>query len=271
MLDATQDAPQNDTKTDLRSNKPIITVENVDFWYGQKQALKSINMEVFPREVLAFMGPSGCGKSTLLKLLNRMQDEVPGARMTGRITLDGEDIHDPRHDPVMIRRRFGWVAQSPNPFPKTVRENIAYGPRIHALVADGPDMDAHVENCLRRAMLWDEMKNRLDEPGTQLSGGQQQRLCIARALSINPDVLLMDEPCSAIDPIASAAIEALIHELRKTVSIIIITHNLQQAQRLADRVAFFHLGDLVEYGTADRVFGAPTHLITKSYLDGVFG
>lgn len=267
MLDATQTAPA----ALLNTHRPRMTVENVNFWYGEKHALKSINMEVYPNEVLAFMGPSGCGKSTLLKLLNRMQDEVPGARMTGRITLDGHDIGHSDLDPVMIRRRFGWVAQAPNPFPKTVRENIAYGPRIHSLVDDGPDMDCHVEYCLRRAMLWDEMKDRLNESGTRLSGGQQQRLCIARALSINPDILLMDEPCSAIDPIASAAIEELILDLRSSMSIIIITHNLQQAKRLANRVAFFHLGELVEYGAAERVFSTPTHLITKSYLDGVFG
>lgn len=267
MLDATQTV----LNADSRANKPCMTVEDVSFWYGEKQALDTINMEIYPREVLAFMGPSGCGKSTLLKLLNRMQDHVPGARMTGRITLDGSDIHEPSHDPVMIRRRFGWVAQQPNPFPKTVRENIAYGPRIHSIVEDGPEMDAHVERCLRRAMLWDEMKDRLNEPGTRLSGGQQQRLCIARALSIEPDILLMDEPCSAIDPIASAAIEDLILELRKSLSVVIITHSLQQAQRLADRVAFFHLGKLAEYGPADYVFTAPKHEITKSYLDGVFG
>ena len=251
-------------------NAPVITAQNVNFWYGEKQALFDIDMEIYPREVLAFMGPSGCGKTTMLKLFNRMQDEVPGARTTGRITFDGQDIFDPDLDPVLLRRRFGWVAQVPNPFPKTIYDNIAYGPRIHSVVAD-EDLEAHVYDCLRRAELWDELKDRLHEPGTGLSGGQQQRLCIARALSIRPDVLLMDEPCSGVDPVASARIEDLIHELRSELSIVIITHSLQQARRLADRVAFFHLGRLVEYGAADMVFGCPTHPMTRKYVDGTYG
>lgn len=266
-----------DTQTDLKAKicedvrtSPAMTVRDVKFWYGDKQALFDINMEILPREVLAFMGPSGCGKTTMLKLLNRMQEHVPGARMEGRIELQGHNIMDPEWDPVLLRRRFGWVAQVPNPFPKSIYDNIAYGPRIHSVVAD-KDLDAHVEECLRKAELWEELKDRLHEPGTSLSGGQQQRLCIARALSIKPEILLMDEPCSGVDPIASARIEDLINELRDEMSIVIITHNLQQARRLSDRVAFFHLGRLVEYGSTDAIFAAPQHEMTQKYVHGIYG
>ena len=253
-----------------RANAPLLTVEGVSFWYGNHQTLFDVNLDVFPGEILAFMGPSGCGKSTLLKLFNRMQDEVPDTRMTGRIVFDGGDINDPNLDPVMLRRRFGWVAQAPNPFPDSVHENIAYGPRLHGLVRD-EDIDSHVERCLRRAQLWEELGQRLEEPGTSLSGGQQQRLCIARALSIMPEMLLMDEPCSSIDPVATAAIEHLILDLRASTSIVLITHNLEQARRLADRVAFFYMGQLIEVGPADLIFGAPRHEETKRYLHGAFG
>lgn len=265
MTDVTTEPRQD------RPNAPLLTVEGVDFWYGEKQALFDIDLEIYPREVLALMGPSGCGKSTLLKLLNRMHEHIPGTRMTGRVSLEGHDIFDPEHDPVMIRRRYGWVAQVPNPFPKSVRENIAYGPRMHSIVEDGPGMDAHVRRCLERAQLWEELKNRLHEPGTALSGGQQQRLCIARALSINPEIMLMDEPCSSIDPVASAAIEGLILELKCYMPVVIITHNLSQAQRLADKVAFFHMGRLLEHGPAEMIFGRPAHEVTRSYVSGAHG
>ena len=255
-----------------RANRPaLLTVETVNFWYGEKHALKDIELEIYPAQVTAFMGPSGCGKSTLLKLFNRMQDDVPGARMEGLIRFDGQDIMDPDLDPVLLRRRFGWVAQAPDPFPKSIYENVAYGPRLHGMVEPGPEMDAHVRDCLERANLWDEVAHRLQEPGIDLSGGQQQRLCIARALSIRPEVLLMDEPCSAIDPIATAAIELLIHQLKRDISIVIITHNLEQARRLADRVAFFHMGRLIESGPADLIFSAPSQPETQRFLSGQFG
>ena len=254
-----------------RTCDPILTARQVNFWYGPKHALRDVDLEIYPSEVLAFMGPSGCGKTTMLKLLNRMQDEVPGARLEGRITMDAHDIMDPDLDPVLHRRRFGWVAQAPNPFPKSIYENVAYGPRLHGLVDGRAAMDAHIRDCLDRARLWEEVAHRLDQPGTSLSGGQQQRLCIARALSIQPDVMLMDEPCSAIDPIATAAIEALIRDLAASISIVIITHSLEQARRLADRVAFFHMGRLVECGPTEQLFTAPRHPETQRFLAGQFG
>ena len=256
----------------VNANKePVIRVRDVNFWYGAKQALFDVDLNIYPNEVVAFMGPSGCGKSTLLKLFNRMQDIVPETRLTGQITLHGEDIMDPDLDPVLLRRRFGWVAQAPDPFPKSVFENVAYGPRLHGLVENGPPMDAHVRDCLQRARLYEEVQDRLDEPGTRLSGGQQQRLCIARALSIRPEILLMDEPCSAIDPIATMAIEDLIKDLRRDHAIVIITHNLEQARRLADRVAFFNMGRLIEVGEVDQIFDAPAEEQTKAFLGGKFG
>lgn len=255
-----------------RSNaEPMMTVRDVDFFYGDAQALFGVTMDLYPREVVAFMGPSGCGKTTLLKCFNRMFETIRDARLAGEIALEGEDIMAPHIDPPMLRRRFGWVAQSPNPFPTSVYDNIAYAARIHSLVEDKAGMDAHVESCLRRANLWDEVKDRLHEDAVGLSGGQQQRLCIARALSVRPEILLMDEPCSAIDPIATEKIEALIHELKEDYSVVIITHNLQQAARVADRVAFFKLGYLVEIGPADEVFQNPLHPETAAYLAGKFG
>ena len=253
------------------NRSPIMSVRNLDFWYGEKQALFAVDLDIHRREVLALIGPSGCGKTTLLKCLNRMNDPVPGARMTGQITFDGGDINAEDIDPPVLRRRFGWVAQRPNPFPKSIYDNVAYGPRIHGIVAEGAAMHAHVRECLERAHLWQEVADRLDEPGTSLSGGQQQRLCIARALSVNPDILLMDEPCSSIDPIATAAIERLIDGLRRDYTVIIITHNLEQARRIADRVAFFHLGKLLEVGPMDQVFDAPRCEETAGYLSGTFG
>ncbi len=253
-----------------RNEAPILTVEQVSFWYGDAKALTDVSLEIYPREVIAFMGPSGCGKTTLLKCFNRMQDSVREARLTGQIRLHGEDLYAPEIDPPMIRRRFGWVAQQPNPFPSSVYENVAYGPRLHGLVEDGA-MDAHIRRCLERADLWEEVADRLEDPGVSLSGGQQQRLCIARALSVMPEILLMDEPCSAIDPIATAHIEQLIRDLTEEVPVVIITHNLEQAKRIADRVAFFKMGRLCEIGPSAKVFSDPDHPETQGYLAGKFG
>ncbi|MGF1500597.1 MAG: phosphate ABC transporter ATP-binding protein [Paracoccaceae bacterium] len=250
---------------------PILTARDVDFFYGEHQALFGVDLEIYPNEVIAFMGPSGCGKTTLLKCFNRMQDTIRDARMTGEIALLGQNIMDPDIDPPVLRRRYGWVAQAPNPFPMSIYENVAYGPRLHGLVEDGAEMDAHVRDCLTRADLWEEVEERLEDDGTALSGGQQQRLCIARALSVQPEMLLMDEPCSAIDPIATAHIEELIAALRARLSIVIITHNLTQARRVADRVAFFKMGRLVEVGPTDALFAGPRHPDTADYLEGRIG
>jgi len=248
-----------------------IDIRNVSFWYGEKQALKDVSLQIHDREVTAFIGPSGCGKTTLLRCLNRSHDMASGARLTGTIHLDGQDINDPSLDPPLVRRRFGWVAQKPNPFPSSVYDNVAYGPRIHGLVAGKRATDALVEACLRRVGLWDEVKDRLPEAGTDLSGGQQQRLCIARAIAYSPEVVLMDEPASALDPIATAKLEQLIDELRAHYTIVIITHNMQQAARVSQRVAVFHLGRLVEQGDASELFVTPRHEITQAYITGRFG
>ncbi|MDZ4843616.1 MAG: phosphate ABC transporter ATP-binding protein PstB [Hyphomicrobium aestuarii] len=252
-------------------NKVKIDIQNVNFWYGEKQALTDISLKIHSREVTAFIGPSGCGKTTLLRCLNRSHDDVPGARLTGTILVDGLDINDVDLDPPIVRRRFGWVAQKPNPFPQSVYDNIAYGPRIHGLVSGTPETDSLVESCLQRVGLWDEVKNRLGESGLDLSGGQQQRLCIARAIAYNPEVILMDEPASSLDPIATARIEALIDELRASYTIVLITHNMQQAARVSQRVAVFHLGRLVEQGDTTELFVSPKHEITKAYITGRFG
>lgn len=254
-----------------RNAAPRLRASHVDFWYGDTQALFDVTLDIYDNEVLALMGPSGCGKTTFLRLLNRMQDTIAGARLEGEIRLVGEDIYAEDVDPPVLRRRFGWVAQAPNPFPSSIHENVAYGPRLHGLVRDGHDLEAHVRDCLERAGLWDEVKDRLDEPGTSLSGGQQQRLCIARALSIRPEIVLMDEPCSAIDPIATAKVEALIRELRRDLSIVIITHNREQAARISDRVAFFNMGRLIEIGPTADVFVASRHPETRDFLAGRFG
>ena len=217
------------------------------------------------------IGPSGCGKSTFLRCLNRMNDTIEGARVTGEILLDGRDIHDRRQDVVQLRARVGMVFQKPNPFPKSIYENVAYGPRIHGLAADRSELDEIVTTSLRRAGLWDEVKDRLNQPGTSLSGGQQQRLCIARTIAVNPEVILMDEPCSALDPIATARIEDLMDELRESYAIVIVTHSMQQAARVSQRTAYFHLGDLVEVGPTDRIFTNPSHKLTEDYITGRFG
>ena len=248
-----------------------IEIEALDFWYGDKQALRDINLTLYENEVTAFIGPSGCGKTTLLRCLNRTNDIVPDARQTGRILLDGNDIHAADVDPPLLRRRFGWIAQKPNPFPWSIRYNVAYGARLHGLVKSRAEAEALVHDSLARVGLWDEVKDRLGEPGTDLSGGQQQRLCVARAIATRPEVILMDEPASALDPISTAKLEQLIDELRKDFTIVIITHNMQQAARVAQRVAFFHLGRLIEQGDADEIFVRPKQQLTRDYITGRMG
>lgn len=254
-------------------NRAKIEVRDVNFWYGPKQALHDITLDIHNCEVTAFIGPSGCGKTTLLRSLNRSNDPdiVPGARLTGTIILDGADIRTPHIDPPLLRKRFGWVAQKPDPFPWSIYSNIVYGARLHGMLATRSEGDELVEHCLRRVGMWDEVKDRLDEPGTSLSGGQQQRLCIARAIGYQPEVLLMDEPASALDPHATALLEKLIDELSRSFTIVIITHNMQQAARVAQRVAMFHLGRLVEVGDADAIFVNPRHSATRAYITGRFG
>jgi len=250
---------------------PKMAARDVSVFYGDKQAVKNVSMDISSEHVTAFIGPSGCGKSTFLRAFNRMNDTIASARVEGLITLDGEDIHDSRMDVVQLRARVGMVFQKPNPFPKSIYENVAYGPRIHGLAAAKSEMDGIVENSLRAAGLWDEVKDRLSESGTALSGGQQQRLCIARAIAVDPEVILMDEPASALDPIATARIEELIHELRGRYAIVIVTHNMQQAARVSQRTAFFHLGELVEYDETDRIFTNPRVQRTKDYITGRYG
>lgn len=252
-------------------NGAKIDIKDVSFWYGEKQALKNIDLKINRNEVTAFIGPSGCGKTTLLRCLNRSNDLIPDARMTGTILLDGIDINAPDLDPPLVRRRFGWVAQKPNPFPWSVYSNVAYGAKLHGLVTTRADADALVEDCLRKVGLWDEVKDRLTETGTDLSGGQQQRLCVARAIATNPEVILMDEPASALDPIATTKLEDLIDRLRPRYTFVIITHNMQQAARVSQRVAVFHLGRLVEQGDTEEIFVRPKHAITQAYITGRFG
>lgn len=248
-----------------------ISARGVQVHYGQTHALKDVDVDILDRAVTAFIGPSGCGKSTFLRCLNRMNDTVASARVEGRITLDGEDIYDPRVDPVQLRAKVGMVFQKPNPFPKSIYDNVAYGPRIHGMTRNKAELDAIVESSLRKAALWNEVKDRLDSPGTGLSGGQQQRLCIARAVATSPEVLLMDEPCSALDPIATAQVEELIDELRSQFSVVIVTHSMQQAARVSQKTAFFHLGHLVEYGDTTRIFTNPSDPRTESYITGRIG
>ncbi len=248
-----------------------MTARDVNVWYGQKQAINSVSIDVDQENVTAFIGPSGCGKSTFLRTLNRMNDTVASARFEGKITLDGDDIYAPSMDVVQLRARVGMVFQKPNPFPKSIYENVAYGPRIHGLASAKTEMDRIVEESLKRAGLWEEVKDRLTESGTALSGGQQQRLCIARAIAVDPEVILMDEPCSALDPIATAKIEELIHALRGRYAIVIVTHNMQQAARVSQRTAFFHLGTLVEYGVTSDIFTNPKQERTKDYITGRYG
>jgi len=252
-------------------DNPRMSARNVDVYYGDKHAIRDVTIDISEQEVIAFIGPSGCGKSTFLRTLNRMNDTIDICRVTGQITLDGEDIYSPNVDVVPLRARVGMVFQKPNPFPKSIYDNIAYGPRIHGLTRNKAELDEIVESALARAGLWNEVKDRLDQPGTGLSGGQQQRLCIARAIAVSPEVILMDEPCSALDPIATAKIEELIEELKTQYTIVIVTHSMQQAARVSDRTAYFHLGDLIEVGKTEQIFTNPAHKLTQDYITGRFG
>jgi len=254
-----------------KMSAPKMSARGVNVFYGEKQAINDVSIDVDVDSVTAFIGPSGCGKSTFLRTLNRMNDTVASARVEGEITLDGENIYSSGMDVVQLRARVGMVFQKPNPFPKSIYENVAYGPRIHGLANSKADMDAVVERSLRQAGLWDEVKDRLQESGTALSGGQQQRLCIGRAIAVDPEVILMDEPCSALDPIATAKIEELIHDLRGRYAIVIVTHNMQQAARVSQKTAFFHLGTLVEYGATSDIFTNPRQERTKDYITGRYG
>jgi phosphate transport system ATP-binding protein len=248
-----------------------MSCRHIDVFYSGKQAIYDVSLNIIDRSVTALIGPSGCGKSTFLRCLNRMNDTIEGCRVEGEILMEGKDINSPAIDPVLLRSRVGMVFQKPNPFPKSIYENIAYGPRIHGLAQGREDMDEIVEKSLKRAGLWEEVKDRLSAAGTSLSGGQQQRLCIARAIAVRPEVILMDEPCSALDPIATARIEELIDDLRKRYCIIIVTHSMQQAARVSQRTAFFHLGALVEVGDTDQIFTSPRERRTEDYITGRFG
>ncbi|WP_390806312.1 phosphate ABC transporter ATP-binding protein PstB [Pannonibacter tanglangensis] len=248
-----------------------ISARKVQVYYGEKHAIKDVDIAIQPRSVTAFIGPSGCGKSTFLRCLNRMNDTIDICRVEGNISIDGENIYDPKVDPVQLRAKVGMVFQKPNPFPKSIYENVAYGPRIHGLARKKSELDEIVASSLQKAGLWNEVKDRLDGPGTGLSGGQQQRLCIARAIAVSPEVILMDEPCSALDPIATAKVEELIDELRANYTIVIVTHSMQQAARVSQRTAFFHLGNLVEEGATQDIFTNPQDKRTQDYITGRFG
>jgi phosphate transport system ATP-binding protein len=259
------------TVGDITVDNPKMTCRSVNVYYGEKHALKNVGIDIGVNEVVAFIGPSGCGKSTFLRCLNRMNDTIPSCRINGSIKLDADDIYDKSIDVVQLRARIGMVFQKPNPFPKSIYENVAYGPRIHGMVNTKPELDELVRASLERAGLLKEVDGRMDDPGTSLSGGQQQRLCIARAIAVSPEVILMDEPCSALDPIATAKIEELIDELRENYTIVIVTHSMQQAARVSQRTAYFHLGDLIEVGETDQVFTTPKHKLTEDYITGRFG
>src|SRR5215510_1998441 len=248
-----------------------INVEHLSFFYGEKRALEDISIKIQPNVVTAFIGPSGCGKSTFLRTLNRMNDIIPGAHVEGRVCIDGEDIYRTGVDVVAVRRKVGMVFQKSNPFPKSIFENVAYGLRINRLASNRSELAARVEESLQQAALWNEVKDRLHESALALSGGQQQRLCIARALAVHPDILLMDEPASALDPIATQRIEELVYDLKKTYTIVIVTHNMQQAARVSDHTAFFWLGRLVEYDRTEKIFTAPAEKLTEDYVTGRFG
>ena len=265
----TQD--NSETVGEITVEDPRMSCRNVDVYYADKQAIMDVNLDIGKNQVIAMIGPSGCGKSTFIRCLNRMNDTIDGCRVTGSITMDGEDIYDPRTDVVPLRARVGMVFQKPNPFPKSIYENIAYGARIHGMANHKDELDQVVETSLKKAGLWEEVRDRLEQPGTGLSGGQQQRLWIARAIAISPEVILMDEPCSALDPIATAKVEELIDELRERFTIAIVTHSMQQAARVSQRTAYFHLGRLIEVGTTDEIFTNPTHQLTEDYITGRIG
>ena len=267
--------PKEDRRTvgEKTVENPRMRCENVDVYYnhGEKKAINNVSLDIGCNEVIAMIGPSGCGKSTFLRSLNRMNDTIEGCRVEGRILLDQKNIYDKDIDVVPLRAQVGMVFQKPNPFPKSIYDNVAYGPKIHGLVQNQTETDELVEQSLKRAGLWDEVKDRLSQPGTGLSGGQQQRLCIARTIAVSPEVILMDEPCSALDPIATAIIEDLIDELRRDYSIAIVTHSMQQASRVSQRTAYFHLGDLIEIGPTEQIFLNPLHQLTQDYITGRFG
>jgi phosphate transport system ATP-binding protein len=270
LIAVSASAGAEDTSLDS-ARQPKMRADKVSVFYGDKQALRDVSINIYDDLVTAFIGPSGCGKSTFLRCLNWMNDTIPTDRVTGRITLDDQDITGAGMDVVQLRARVGMVFQKPNPFPKSIYDNVAYGPRIHGLSTSRSELDGIVERSLKRAGLWDEVKDRLQESGTALSGGQQQRLCIARAIAVDPEVILMDEPCSALDPIATAKIEELIHELRGRYAIAIVTHNMQQAARVSQRTAFYHLGELVEYGKTSEMFTNPRQQRTQDYITGRYG
>jgi len=261
----------NDPQSVPAALRAKITAADVNVYYGDKHALKNVSVEIPERSVTSFIGPSGCGKTTFLRCINRMNDTIASCRVTGSILIDGKDIYDPALDPVQLRANVGMVFQKPNPFPKSIYENVAYGPRIHGLARSKSELDDIVEQSLRKAGLFEEVKDRLKDSGTSLSGGQQQRLCIARTIAINPEIILMDEPCSALDPIATARIEELIEELRAHFTIVIVTHSMQQAARVSQRTAFFHLGILVEDGETTQIFTNPVDKRTQDYITGRFG
>ena len=252
-------------------NEAKISARKVNVFYGDTHAIRDVDVDIADKTVTAFIGPSGCGKSTFLRCINRMNDTIDIARIEGEITLDGQDIYDPKVDPVQLRAKVGMVFQKPNPFPKSIYDNIAYGPKIHGMARNRAELDEIVERSLRRGAIWDEVKDRLQQPGTGLSGGQQQRLCIARAVATEPEVLLMDEPCSALDPIATAQVEELIDELKQNYSVVIVTHSMQQAARVSQKTAFFHLGNLVEFGDTGEIFTNPKDTRTESYITGRIG
>ena len=278
MVDTNSSSPTSSDPRDYRNTVGNIEVPNtkmsmrdVDVFYGDKQAVFGVDLDIAKNEVIAMIGPSGCGKSTFLRCMNRMNDTIEGCVVSGSLKLDDQDIYDPKLDVVPLRARVGMVFQKPNPFPKSIYDNVAYGPQIHGLASSKVELDEIVENSLKKAGLWNEAKDRLDQPGTGLSGGQQQRLCIARTIAVSPEVILMDEPCSALDPIATARIEELIDELSANFTIAIVTHSMQQAARVSHRTAYFHLGYLVEIGATDDIFTNPRHRLTEDYITGRFG
>ena len=259
------------TVGDITVDDPRMICRNVDVFYGDKQAIKKVSLEIGRNEVLAMIGPSGCGKSTFIRCLNRMNDTIPGCRVSGEIVLDGKNIYETDVDVVPLRAQVGMVFQKPNPFPKSIYDNVAYGPRIHGLAESKTELDEIVESSLVKAGLWNEVKDIMNQSGTSISGGQQQRLCIARAIAVSPEIILMDEPCSALDPIATAVIEDLMDELRKQYTIVIVTHSMQQAARVSQRTAYFHMGDLIEVGPTPMIFTRPSHQLTQDYITGRFG
>lgn len=271
IANATIPRENRQTVGQVTVDNPRMCCSNVNVYYGDKHAIKNVTLDIGNHEIIAMIGPSGCGKSTFLRCLNRMNDSIEDCRVTGTIKMDGQNIYDPSIDVVPLRATVGMVFQKPNPFPKSIYDNVSFGPRIHGLANNKTDLEEIVVTSLQKAGLWKEVKDQLDHPGTSLSGGQQQRLCIARTIAVNPEIILMDEPCSALDPIATTIIEDLMDELRANYSIVIVTHSMQQAARVSQRTAYFHLGDLIEVGETNQVFTMPTHQLTEDYITGRFG